>query len=395
MYRQRQALLALVLLVGSLTMACASTLPPVANPAEDFSNWSDICVESVEPIAVGNTKPFSPWSPDGEWIAYSNVLPDEWNTKVTEPPGIYVIKYDGTGKRLVAPDGVRPSFGRYQWQIVYGKPGTSGKPGYKGSPEEDIWIVDFDGTENRPIAADEEDNRMKVYGGSSLTYDGKHVIYMIMDVGIGTVDIDGSNKRTLVRSGVWGYSKDGGKVFVESVDKVKKGYVVGGWMDIETGDIETGDVEWITAIKHPEKHYGHPHVNFDGTMIAYDNPKWENRNIWVGMLDGSNKHYQLTDYVANFGEGTFANHPRWSPDGKWIVYDEQTFVENGVKDKVMIINLETREKKEIWGGIVPRHSGWTEPGWSPDGGKLFFFAPDPDNDDKQSIWIAGLRECDE
>lgn len=411
---KRIILLILVILVGlflfySLSQSKDSEIETTDNetiqePEEeleesDFSEWEDVCIESVKAIAVGHTKPFSPWSPDGEYIAYSNVFEESMGVKINEPEGVYVIKYDGTEKTLVAPDGVRPSFGRYQWQIVYGMNGTTGALGYKNTSEEDIWIVNFDGTENRALVIGEEDNRMKIYGGTSITYDGKYVVYMIMGVGIGIIDINGSNKRTLItNSGIWGYSEDGTKVFIESVDKIKEGKVVGGWMDIETGDIETGEgIEWITAIDYPANHYGHPHVNFDATMIAYDNPPLdsgdlEERNIWIGMLDDSNINYQLTEYPAD--SPTFANHPRWSPDGKWIVYDEQSFLEEGgVKNKVMIINIETKEKKEIYDTVVPKHSGWTEPGWSPDGKKIFFYAPDPNNDDKPSIWIAVLKEC--
>lgn len=379
-----------------------------------FSEWNDICVESVKAIAVGNTKPFSPWSPDGEWITYSNwyTAPELKDLKFTvdEPMGVYVIKYDGTSKRFIGPGGARPSFGRYQWQIIYSKNGTSGKSGYKNGSEEDLWIVNFDGTENKPVFAGEEDCKMKNYGGSSITYDGKHVVCNVLKDGpgggVGIIDINGSingsgGKMLVIGSGVWGYSKDGTKVFIEAVETVKKGYLTGGWMNIadfgvntETGE-GTEKVGWVTKLEYPANHYGHPHVNFDGTMIAYDNPDvdvapLEKRNIWIGLLDGSNKNEKLTDYGET---GEFGNHPRWSPDGKWLVYDQQKFIDEGVKDKVMIINIETKKKKEIYGLIAPRHSGWTEPGWSPDGKKIFFYGPDSDNGNKQSVWIAVLKEC--
>jgi Tol biopolymer transport system component len=352
-----------------------------SSSSSKVTSFSDICVDWVRPIAIGHTKPFSPWSPDGEWLTYSNLQFPEGDDKVKidEPRGIYVIRYDGTGKRLVAPDGFRPSFGRFQWQIVYGKAGTTGKPGYKDMPEEDIWIVNFDGSGNRPLLADEEDGK----GG-----------------GVGMVNIDGTKKRFLViNSGVWGYSQDGKKVFVQSVDKVKKGYVVGGWLDIKEVGIDTeadsaNKVNWLTAIKYPENHYGHPQVNFEGTMVTYDSPSanypLEKRNIWVGFLDGSNKNDKVTDYGDS---GSFANHPRWSPDGQWLVYDEQSFGEKGVKDKVTVVNIKTREKKEIYGLLVPQHSGWTEPGWSPDGKKIVFYGPDPNNENRPSIWVVVLKEC--
>jgi Tol biopolymer transport system component len=393
-------LLFFVLLVGFFLLQRFFLLKDKVSPVA----WKDICVESVKVVAVGQTKPFSPWSPDGEWIAYSNYFTEEEKVKVTEPVGVYVIKYDGTGKRLVAPDGFRPSFGRFQWQIVYGKAGKTDKPGYKGLPEEDIWIVNFDGSRNRPVAGSEEDAKMKNYGGSSITYDGKSVVYNILKEGkgggVGIVGIDGTNERRLVtNSGVWGYSSDGKKVFVESVDKAKPGYVTGGWLDIKDAGVDTeGEgiekVNWVTAIKYPTNHYGHPQVNFEGTKIVYDSPDidagpFDIREIWIGLLDGSNSHYQLTDTPG----ASFANHPRWSPDGGWVVYDEQTFIDKGVKDKVMIVNVATEEKKEIAGMIVPTQSGWTEPGWSPDGRKIFFYAPDINNENKPSIWIATLKEC--
>jgi len=377
----------------------------------DFASWSDICVESVKPLDVGQTKPFSPWSPDGEWIAYSNWFDisekKRHNFDVTEPVGVYVIRYDGTGKRLVAPDGFRPSFGRYQWEIVYGKNGTTGATEtYKNMSmrEGDIWIVGFDGSGNRPIATGPENDVMKMYGGTSITYDGRSVVYNIMrDVagGVGIADINGSNKRPLVvGSGLWGYSGDGKRIFVTSENAYKKSYIIGGWMDmldagIDVDDESAGKVEWVTRM-NMDNYYGHPQVNLQGTMIAFDNPQYpfEERNIWVGTLDGSNRFYPVTDYGLNKTHGAFANHPRWGPDGKWIVYDEQTDVGGGqVRNKVMVVNVETKERKEIADLMVKDHCGFAEPGWSPDGKKIFFYAPDPDNRNKPSVWIAVLKNC--
>jgi hypothetical protein len=138
-----------------------------------------IKVKSVKPIAVGIAKAYWPWSPDSQWICYSNTdyYKDELKLeKPPETPGVYVIRYDGTDKRLLDENGKRPSFGRFQYNIVYSKDGASRTKGYAGGLEEDIWMIDFDGQSKTQLTRGMEDTRMKVWGTTSLKLCGLRVI---------------------------------------------------------------------------------------------------------------------------------------------------------------------------------------------------------------------------
>lgn len=349
-------------------------------------------VKSVKPIAVGIAKAYWPWSPDSQWICYSNTDYYKDELKLANPPeptGVYVIRYDGTGKRLLDENGKRPSFGRFQNKVVYSKDGVSGKEGVKGGAEEDIWMIDFDGTNKIQLTKGEEDTRMKTWGTTCLTYDGKQVTYYIPDVGMGIVNSDGTNPRVLIRnSSIAGFSPDGKKIFITEENVEKEGFISGGFMSLEDGS-----KEWLIRQKYPENDYWHLAMNLQGTMVTYDNPRWENRNIWVAKLDGSNKMRQITKYEGKaFDKGvTFANHPRFSHDGKWIVYDEQTYIDSGAKSKVVIIKTDGTNKTEVAGVLVPQHCGFGEPAWSPDGKKIMYYAPDPANDNKPSVFVIELE----
>lgn len=394
----------LLLLAGFLLLCSVAFLIFTSlRKTNDFSNWSNVCVEWVRPVSVGYIKPFWPWSPDSEWLAYNNVPPEEHmpkGVKVDESQrGAWVMKYDGTDKRLLALGGRRPSFGRYQWKVVFSRDGASGQKGPKIGLEEDIWMIDFDGKNEVQLTSGVRDDKMKILGGSPITYDGEQVLYLIMGTGVGIVNADSTNPRTLIdHSGhAAGFSLDGKRVFTTDHCVVKNGKVdtgigCGGFIDLN----DISKREWLTKIKFPENDYWHLNMNLDATLITFDNPRWENRNVWIAKLNGSNEHIQLTDYKSKLNEwGVWGNHPRFSPDGKWIVYDEQSLAEKGqgVKNKVMIINVATKEKKEIYGVIVPKHSGWAEPGWSPDGKKIVFYAPDPNNQNLPSVWVAELKNC--
>lgn len=352
-----------------------------------------IKVKSIKPIALGIAKAFSTWSPDSQWICYSNTHYYKKVLKLEdahETPGVYVIRYDGTGKRLLDADGKRPSFGRFQDKIVYSKDGTSGREGIKGGLEEDIWMISFDGTNKTQLTKGPGDTRMKIWGSTCLTYDGKKVLYYFLDVGgIGIVNVDGTNPRVLIKSSaIAGFSSDGKKVFITQEDVERKGFLSGGFMSLEDGS-----KEWLIRQKYPENDYWHLVLNQQGTMVTFDNYRWEDRNVWIAKLDGSGEAYPITNYKGKMGEVgvAFANHPRFSPDGQWIVYDEQTCIGKGYKNKIMVIKIDGTSKTELAEAIIPKHSGYCEPAWSPDGKKIMYYAPDPDNGNKPSVFIIELE----
>jgi Tol biopolymer transport system component len=226
-------------------------------------------------------------------------------------------------------------------------------------------------------------------GNAGMTYDGKQVLYYIPEVGMGIVNCDGTNPRTLVKnSSIAGFSPDGKRVFITEEDAEEKGYLSGGLMSLEDGK-----KKWLIRCKYPENDYSHLVMNLQSTMVTYDSPRWKNRNIWVAKLDGSSEARPITDYKGKaFDKGvTFANHPRFSHDGKWIVYDEQTYVDKGAKSKIVVIKTDGTCKTELAEALVPTHCGFGEPAWSPDGNKIMYYAPDPNNGNKPSVFVIELN----
>ena len=220
-----------------------------------------------------------------------------------------------------------------------------------GGIEEDIWMIDFDGTNKIQLTKGKEDTRMKTWGTTCLIYDGKRVTYYIPGIGMGISNSDGTAPRVLIRnSSIAGFSPDGKKVFITEENAEKEGFISGGFMSLEDGS-----KEWLIRQRYPENDYWHLVMNLEGTMVTYDNPRWENRNIWIAKLDGSNEAYPITNYKGKaFAKGvTFANHPRFSADGKWIVYDEQTYIDKGAKSKIVIIKTDGTCKMELAEALVP------------------------------------------
>ncbi len=41
--------------------------------------------------------------------------------------------------------------------------------------------------------------------------------------------------------------------------------------------------------------------------------------------------------------------------------------------------------------LIPKHSGYCEPAWSPDGKKIMYYVPDPNNDNKPSVFVVELE----
>lgn len=99
-------------------------------------------------------------------------------------------------------------------------------------------------------------------------------------------------------------------------------------------------------------------VSPNSKRIAFDSDRSGNtREIWVCDLDGANC-VQVTSL------GTWARIPRWSPDGKQIVFEASS----GGKTSIYTVDPESRAVR----GVVP--NPWEEraPSWSSDGRWIYF-----------------------
>jgi Tol biopolymer transport system component len=75
-----------------------------------------------------------------------------------------------------------------------------------------------------------------------------------------------------------------------------------------------------------------PQLSPDGTKLAFVSFRSGNIEIWRSDPDGSNP-FQLTSFG---GENT--GTPRWSPDGKWIVFDRRP----GAQSRIYLLDVEGR-----------------------------------------------------
>jgi len=134
------------------------------------------------------------------------------------------------------------------------------------------------------------------------------------------------------------YSPDGSQVlFTRYLSPFVHSDVFGGDVPSDCslwiGDIATGEVRQITSNTNPacDREYG-SRWSPDGTQIVYCRDPFENgrptgTSVYVMNADGTNER-QLTD------PSMFACIVDWSPDGEWIVFDTYGLVEFNFTPKI-------------------------------------------------------------
>jgi eukaryotic-like serine/threonine-protein kinase len=99
------------------------------------------------------------------------------------------------------------------------------------------------------------------------------------------------------------------------------------------------------------------HLAPDGTRLALASERSGRREIWTASVDGTGA-VRLTDSAGGGIKGT----PRWSPDGRWLAYDERE--ENG-RFGIHVIEAAGGSPRRLTDdGIVPS--------WSRDGAWIYF-----------------------
>ena len=184
--------------------------------------------------------------------------------------------------------------------------------------------------------------------------DGNHEIY--------TMNLDGSNQTRLTFNGASdsypAWSPDGKQiVFVSDRDGNDEVYV----MDADGSNLRN--------LTHHPASDSYPDWSPDGLQIAFSSTRVNDdgslrHNLFVMEVDGDNVN-QVTGL-------TFAAQPKWSPDGKWILF-EGIIDLRGLFDQKMEIYAIRPNGRELWRVAESKPRAWRlMGGWSPDGEQVVY-----------------------
>lgn len=139
--------------------------------------------------------------------------------------------------------------------------------------------------------------------------------------------------------------------------------------DIYLLDVATGASRRLTTSTEPE---GSPQFSPDGRSIAFIRGNSGGEAVVTPVLGGSER------VVV---KGPFLTTTRWSPDGKWLAYSKRT--------EAAVTNVYV---SPVAGGPEVNVSRWisvnTNPIWSPDGSRLFFFSSRSGSQDIYAVDLA-------
>ena len=245
---------------------------------------------------TGNNEEQSSWAPDGKRIAYKRS--DEVfvrDVTTTEPPLRLTIK------AVSSENNTQPGWSPDGASIVFRTNRLNPSQNVA-----DIWIMDADGSDERPLLVQPGDQRYP-----ALSPDGSRLAYMSRSDG-GTADLwianaDGSGARLLYDSGfddsALAWSPDSTKLAFQT--QRAPGAIDG---DIFVLDLISGAVTQLTN-DPPEApiHDEGPAWSPDGTMIAFTSERSDpNGDIWIMQADGSQPRRLTADPVLD-------ESPDWQP----------------------------------------------------------------------------------
>ena len=127
---------------------------------------------------------------------------------------------------------------------------------------------------------------------------------------------------------------------------------------------------------------GQPIVSPDSNRVAFvaEGPEEGNSEVWVANVDGTSER-RIVEYREN---GRGSGHPRWSPDGKRIIY--QGSLNTGGKyleSKIFIVDADGTNMAQLTNGKGDHN--W--PVWSPDGERIGYMYTTGFEDIDHQVWV--------
>ncbi len=188
--------------------------------------------------------------------------------------------------------------------------------------------------------------------------DGKINIYVSND--------DGHDIRRLtdtplgIGSAKW--SPDGSQIaFMMDIETDPKK-----WQQYDVFIMNADGSQQRNLTEHPQQD-GFPAFSPDGKYLAFDSSRGTNAILGIYVMELATRNVRK---LTNRG---FASSPNWSPDGQQIVYE---FVRRGEGRQIYIMDADGRRERlllrrprhAVFGGVLLNY----DPRWSPDGKRILF-----------------------
>ncbi len=283
------------------------------------------------------------WSPDGKWIAYSDLLPSEDHTR------IYLLSTEtGETKRIPATpkclDESEPAFSHRGESLAYWCS--------QGYGESGLYSLPLAGGAARLIAF-----MRKFPHGLTWSPSDKQLIYSAYPIGSPSEllesDISGGSVKHLAieneANGVmWpAVSAQGYKLAYSSLSSN---------LGIFRGDLAHPELPPLEISPSSRAQFS-PQFSPDGKRIAFASERSGLQGVWISDIDGGNL-IQLSN------PGDVSGSPQWSPDGKRIAFDSRRLDHWGI----YLADVDERISRKLATNI----SDIYRPHWSRDGKWIYF-----------------------
>lgn len=308
--------------------------------------------ENVRLVAAGGHHPS--WSPDGKEIAYSTVGRDMPNVRTTIPSEIWIVNLETGAKRLLTQaDALQPSWSPSGRRIAYWfMPPNMGRG--------DIATIPSGGGPPVVVTKDASRNWNPVWSP-----DGRF-LYFASDrsgnMGFWRVAIEEETGRVLGEPEAvvlpstftrhLSFSRDGLRLLYVQTNQRSNIRAVG--FDPK-GEKAVGQPFWVTR---GDRQISRPELSPDGTQFVMRVQRRSQDDIAIVNRDGTNWRDVTNDKF-------FDRYPRWSPDGKRIVFTS----DRSGSYEIWTLNVEDTKMRQLTFGS---ESSASLPLWSPDGKQILF-----------------------